>query len=144
MKAICRKDYERVLDAQKYLAKNPSFTKRVCLDRIDARELNPTDIKALGFHEIYGVFFCGELARYLAREAEDQCRIVYLSVASKNLTPGECSNISAGGCPARLFFWWAQGYPRGAVVWADDEHSLCRLRRVQESGPWRFDEILAV
>lgn len=139
--AICKTDYMRILKAQKYITANPDFRKSVYLDRIEDRLLEPDEIKGLNFFEVYGVFFDEEISGILNESAPCLSRVVYLNEKPENIKPGTYE-VRVAGKPAWLYFWWAQGYPRGVIVLASNEDANIKAAEIAEKKPWNWAECI--
>lgn len=140
-KAICKADFDRVLKAQKHIDSNPSFKKSVYLDRIEDRLLAPQEIKGLGFYEIYGIWFDKEISKILQESVPCSSRIVYLNEKPEKLFPGT-HEVKVVDKLAWLYFWVAQGYPRGLVVLAENEEANNKAAELAGCAPWRWDGLL--
>ncbi|QOX80872.1 hypothetical protein FY034_17775 (plasmid) [Trichlorobacter lovleyi] len=132
-----KKDVDQLAALQRR-AKSEQRDFRVYLDRMDDRELCKDDLLSMGdYHECYGVWFSGGLWQALKEVVQDNCRIVYCNVPPGKITEG-IHNVYCGGRSAKLYFWFAQGYPRGMVVWEDDETANAVAARLLDEKPWNW------
>ena len=141
--AICKNDYERILRAQKHLTANPNFRKSVYLDRIEDRMLEPEEIKGLNYFEVYGVFFDRKISELLKESVPCSSRIVYLNEKPENIKSGTYE-VRVADKPAWLYFWWAQGYPRGVIVLADNEDINIKAAEIAEGEPWDWSQMIDI
>lgn len=138
IKVAVRKDVQRLIELKDKAKTTRDL--RVYLDRMEDREIGREDVLSIGdFHECYGVWFAGGLWRALKEVVQDGYRTVFCTVPPGKLSEG-VHDVYCGGRETRLYFWMAQGYPRGLVVWADDVEANNIAARLLEERPWSWQE----
>lgn len=131
MEAICKADYDKRVKSKKDFEK-------------EAKRNSSAAAPLVGFHDIYGVWFFGNLCAvirqvHVSRFGINQQNMMHVFVDEQpgNIPDGIHSlTVYDHGC--RLFKWKAQGYHRGLVALADDMRACAVAQVYLESGTWSW------
>lgn len=143
LKAININDYKRLEKAKKFVEENPTVKKTIYLDRIEDRKLQPEEVKDMSYNEAYGLWFDRQITHEVLQASTIRERTVFLDVKHEKLEPG-IHQVTVCGKEAYLYFWRAQGYPRGIVVLADNEDANLAAAEVSEAAPWDWSRLMNI
>ena len=139
MEAICKPDFDKRVKA--YLDAKTLAEAQKKLKKSDQRFITVPEI---GFHEIYGVWFFGQLKNDILNKGIECFGVdlkktmhVFVDTEPKKIEEG-IHDIAAYGHSCRLYKWMAQGYHRGLVVLANDEVGNRNAEIYRQSGTWSW------
>lgn len=115
----------------------------VHLDRIEDRQLAPAEVKDLGYHEAFGVWFDRQIVSEVLQATTTREKTVFLNQKHEKLEPG-IHPVTVSGKEAYLYFWRAQGYPRGIIVLADNEDANLAAAEASEAALWDWSRLMAI
>ncbi|MHC1697587.1 MAG: hypothetical protein AB9919_05900 [Geobacteraceae bacterium] len=135
MEAICKADYDQRVRSTEQAKQEQMLRKG------DAKKVT---IPAVGFNDIYGVWFFGKLADCVRRIALERFGValdtkmhVYVNSEPSKIGDG-IHEIQVYGHSCKLYKWMAQGYHRGLVVLADDIQGCAEALLYMESRTWSW------
>ena len=131
MEAICKADYAKRVKEKEAAEKEAERNRSVKAPQI-------------GFHDIYGVWFFGNLCGVI-REVllnsfgvdQENLMHVFIDIEPDKIKDGT-HDLTEYDNQCRLYKWKAQGYHRGLVVLTDDTWGSAVAQIYMESGTWSW------
>lgn len=138
MNAICKPDYDVRLKA------NIDAEKKIKSAKNENKSTKGIIVPEVGFYEVYGVWFFGQLKESIIKVGLDQFQNdlsktmhVFVDVKPEKIGDG-VHEITVYGHKCRLYKWIAQGFHRGLIVLADDEGGNNKAEVYRQSGTWSW------
>ena len=138
MDAICKADYDKRVTA------NKEATEALEKAKQSKQATKEISIPAIGFHEIYGVWFFGRMEGIIMQVGTEQFGVnlnnimhVVVDIDPKKIDDG-IHTITVYGHSCKLYKWVAQGYHRGLVVLEDDMPGNVDAESYRQSGTWSW------
>jgi len=138
MDAICKADFEKREKAHNAAVKAVEDAKKKGLST------NGIIIPEIGYHDIYGVWFFGNLKEIVRQIGTERFGVdlgkmmhVFTDVEPKKIDDG-IHDITVYGNQCRLYKWMAQGYHRGLVVLVVDQLGNRDAEVYRQSGTWSW------
>ena len=138
MEAICKPDFEKRVKANKAAEKAIEQAKK------EGKPTSGIIIPDIAFHDIYGVWFFGQLKEIIRQIGKEQFGIdpgkmmhVFVDIDPDLINDG-IHEIIVYDLQCRLFKWMAHGYNRGLVVLNDDDAGNRGAEVYRLSGTWSW------
>jgi hypothetical protein len=138
MEAICKADFDIRVKAYKVAEEALEQVKK------EKKSTSGIIVPEIGFHDIYGVWFFGQLKEFIRKIGSERFGIdlgtmmhVFVDSEPKKICNG-VQEVTVYGHQCSLYKWMAQGYNRGLVVLADDDTGNRDAEVYRLSGTWSW------
>ena len=139
MEAICKPDFEKRVKANKAAVKAIENAKK------EGKPTSGIIIPDIAFHDIYGVWFFGQLKEIIQQIGKERFGIdlgkmmhVFVDVDTGLINDG-IHEITVYDRQCLFYKWMAQGYNRGLVVLIDDDAGNSGAEIYRLSGTWSWE-----